>query len=270
MTSIDTWIEHWAARRPDRTAIALPEANLSWAALHRRVQSTAAVLNQAGVRRHDRVAVLAGDGSLPIEVLFAAARIGAAVVPLNTRLTAHEIGVILDDAEPLVIVADDVHEAAGRAATAAARIAADLLVVHAELGVGQANGPIPDRVGSPEDVLIIAYTSGTTGQPKGAMLEQAAIAANATNVAAMMDLASTDRVYNAMPQFHVGGLNVHATPTIRAGGVLVQARRFDPAAALDELANQTEPRSEPWSLRCCMPFKRSRSGIRCSSATSER
>ncbi|MEM9746073.1 MAG: AMP-binding protein [Actinomycetota bacterium] len=240
MTAIDTWIEHWAMRSANRTAIVLPEAELSWGEVHRRVGATSRALADAGVQKGDRVAVLAGDGSLILEVLFAVARLGAAIVPLNTRLTAAELAVVLDDALPVVFLADEQHAAVADQASSLSSIEEPVTVVdpHAGLADLAAGSSVPPRRGRPDDTVLIAYTSGTTGTPKGAMLDQAAIAANATSVVAMMDLTSHDRVLNVMPQFHVGGLNVHATPTIRAGGTLVQFRGFDPAAALDELAER--------------------------------
>ncbi|MEM9035999.1 MAG: AMP-binding protein [Actinomycetota bacterium] len=238
MTSIDCWIEHWARRRPSHTAIALPEGDLSWFDLSHRVHLTARAIAHAGVGRGDRVALLAGDGSLILEALFAAARLGASIVPLNTRLTAHELGVVLGDAEPRLLIADDPHGDAARDALDRSAVDVELLVVDPVRGITAADGPAPPRVGRPDDVVVIAYTSGTTGTPKGAMLDQRAITANASNVTAMMDLTSRDRVLNVMPQFHVGGLNVHSTPTLRAGGTLVQPRRFDPVAAFDELTER--------------------------------
>ncbi|MEM9713067.1 MAG: AMP-binding protein, partial [Actinomycetota bacterium] len=234
MTAIDSWLEHWAVRRPGDTAIVLPEGSLSWQTLFTRVVGTARALVDAQVRQGDRVAVLAGDGSLMLEVLFACARIGAAIVPLNTRLTAHELAVVLDDSSPNLLIADSPHGDAAGAAVELSSNDIEPLVVDPVRGVGVDATP-PPRTGRPHDVVLIAYTSGTTGAPKGAMLDQAALSANASNVAAMMDLTSQDRVLNVMPQFHVGGLNVHATPTLRAGGTLVQPRRFDPTEALEEL-----------------------------------
>ncbi len=234
MTAVDSWLEHWAARRPTDTAIVLPEGDLSWQALFTRVAGTARALVDADVRRGERVAVLAGDGSLMLEVLFACARLGAAIVPLNTRLTAHELAVILDDASPTLLIADSPHGGAARAAVELSSNDIEPLVVDPVHGAAVDAAP-PPRTGRTHDVVLIAYTSGTTGTPKGAMLDQAALTANASNVAAMMDLTSQDRVLNVMPQFHVGGLNVHATPTLRAGATLVQPRRFDPTEAFEEL-----------------------------------
>lgn len=238
--AIDRWIEHWAGWRAGQAAIVLPETVISYGELLHRVRAAAATLSAHGVSQGSRVAALVADGSVMLETLFGCARLGAVLVPLNTRLTQSELTFMLDDAEPTALISDTTH-----AATAARLVESSgppVLPVILDPVVGFADHDTrrsddPPRA-SPESPLSIIYTSGTTGRPKGAILTQASYEANAANVAAMMDLTGSDRGLNVMPQFHVGGLNVHATPTLRAGGVLLQHRHFDPDAVLEQLMSE--------------------------------
>ena len=85
-----------------------------------------------------------------------------------------------------------------------------------------------DPGAGPDDPLLIVYTSGTTGRPKGAVLTQNAITFNAVNSTAMHDMTSSDVVLTNLPMFHVGGLNIQTTPALHAGATVVMQRRFDP------------------------------------------
>src|SRR5262245_19386026 len=81
--------------------------------------------------------------------------------------------------------------------------------------------------------LLIVYTSGTTGLPKGATLTQDALLHNALNSIAAHDMTSADHILTVLPMFHVGGLNIQTTPAILAGATITLARRFDPREILD-------------------------------------
>ena len=83
--------------------------------------------------------------------------------------------------------------------------------------------------------LLLVYTSGTTGRPKGAVLTQGALLWNALNSIAAHDMTSADHVLTVLPMFHVGGLNIQTTPAILAGATITLARRFDPDETLDLL-----------------------------------
>ncbi|MGB0630698.1 MAG: class I adenylate-forming enzyme family protein, partial [Alphaproteobacteria bacterium] len=92
----------------------------------------------------------------------------------------------------------------------------------------------------PDDPLLIVYTSGTTGWPKGAVLTQNALTFNAVNSIAMHDMTSTDVVFTNLPMFHVGGLNIQTTPALHAGATVILHRRFDPDATI-RVVNEEKP-----------------------------
>ena len=93
-----------------------------------------------------------------------------------------------------------------------------------------------DTTDTSEAPLLIVYTSGTTGRPKGAVLPQRAMRSNARMSQHAYSLQSSDVVLNVLPLFHVGGLNIHPVPALISGATVILHRSFDPAAALDAIA----------------------------------
>ena len=93
----------------------------------------------------------------------------------------------------------------------------------------------PPRLGTPAHPVLLAYTSGTTGHPKGAVLDQAAMAANAVNSTHAHDLTSHDRVLTTIPLFHVGGLNIQTLPALLGGAAVLLQRAFDAGQFLDDV-----------------------------------
>jgi fatty-acyl-CoA synthase len=90
--------------------------------------------------------------------------------------------------------------------------------------------------GNDADDALIVYTSGTTGKPKGAVLTQAGLIWNAYNAIAAHDMGQEDHALNALPMFHVGGLNIQGLPVLVAGARVTLHRRFDPAHWLADVA----------------------------------
>ena len=91
------------------------------------------------------------------------------------------------------------------------------------------SGTQAEDAGTLNDPLLIIYTSGTTGRPKGAVLSQRALLANAEGSIDMHMMTADDRVLVVLPLFHVGGLNISLTPAIYAGATVELHARFDPA-----------------------------------------
>ncbi|MGI9481363.1 MAG: class I adenylate-forming enzyme family protein [Hyphomicrobiales bacterium] len=179
------------------------------------------------VSHGDRVAFLGPNDPAMIALLFACARIGAVLVPLNWRLTAAELGWIVKNAEPNVLIFDD--EFADTAASASQDVCPLLNVDK----LTAADGDGPPVAGVLDDPLLIVYTSGTTGRPKGAVLSQRALYVNALSSVDMHQLVPGDRVLVVLPLFHVGGLNISLTPALFTGAEIHLHRRFEPRATLD-------------------------------------
>jgi fatty-acyl-CoA synthase len=235
----------WPARRarisPDAVALRQGDRSLSYAELAGRVRSLAAALAELGVGRGDRVAYLGPNDIATFETFFASTLLGAVFAPFNTRLTGSEIGYLLEDCSPAVLI----HAAALQQLVIAADPAARG-VQHLVSVAEQPNSEFEDLVGSgavgagkiriPDvdlaDDAVILYTSGTTGRPKGAVLTHANLTFNTMNQLAHADVLSSDVALCISPLFHATGLGQVSLPTLFKGGTVVVVAGFDPAQVL--------------------------------------
>lgn len=239
-TPIDELVLRWADDdRADRAALVEPGGTtVSYRRLAERVRATAAGLVGAGVEpgAGARVGFCGLNRIELFEVLLACARLGAALTPVNNRLTPPEVARQLADAEPSVVVTTD---GFGQLVAEAGWPSVDLdthplVDPAAAAGVG-AGRPGPAPAGGSDHPLLIVYTSGTTGAPKGAVLTQRAVAYTCANGIDHQDLTTEDRVVAPLPLFHVGGIAVQTLPTLVAGGTVVLHRRFDPGEVLTSI-----------------------------------
>ena len=219
-------IWRWPEAQPaDAPALRFEGRRISYGELARDATRAAAALAAFGIRRGDRIAFLGANHSVQLVLLFAAARLGAMLLPLNWRLAPPELGFILRDAEAATIFAT-------REMLALAHAAAPEGCAVRDAEADWPDAVAPAAVGTQEDPILLVYTSGTTGRPKGAVLDQRALAANAANSLALHGLTAADRVLTVLPLFHVGGLNIQTTPALLAGAEVVLHARFDPEAFL--------------------------------------
>jgi fatty-acyl-CoA synthase len=225
--SLWRWPERHADHAPDRVALRFEGGAITWRGFSRAVEDTAAALSGRGVGHGDRVGFLGHNHTSQLVLLFACARLGAIQVPLNWRLAAPEWQFILADSGTRLLCATPDMLDAARGAAPDGCVVADATA----LGSGEPTTP----VGGDDDPLLLVYTSGTTGRPKGALLDQRALLFNALNARHGFDLTSADRVLTVLPLFHVGGLNIQTTPALYAGAEVVLQSRFDPAAFFDSV-----------------------------------
>jgi fatty-acyl-CoA synthase len=244
--NLSHWIERHACFAPEATALRFADAAISYADLAKRIDATAGALVALGVREGDVVAFLGLNSPVLLELLFSCARLGALVSALNWRLAPPEHARVLADCTPRVLLVEPAfHEqvASIRPSAVATRMVS---VGDAPHGwetwseVVDATLPVPAKlaVGSENSPLLLCYTSGTTGAPKGVVLDQAALQWNAFNSTHMHDLTSADRVLTTLPMFHVGGLNIQTLPALHAGACVTLHPRFDPAATLQAIEQE--------------------------------
>lgn len=247
---IGSWVAGRAFRDPAGTALVDGNtgARRTYAELHARTSALADALAARGVRRGDRVALLAFNSPEFLEVLLGAAKLGAITVPVNFRLTADEVRYVLADSGASVLLYSS-------QLAAVAKSAADGLHVHtmaeipsaAERAAGGASGyedlvasgdaaPL-ERDVAEDDVAVIMYTSGTTGRPKGAMLTHGNLLWQAIHAMSMGEgLSFRDVTVTAAPLFHIGGLGVHTLPLLYLGGVNVILESFVPSQVIAAMA----------------------------------
>src|SRR5450755_2011051 len=239
-------IERNAAFTPGKAAIIFDGEALSYRALHDRVEAAARVLKaEFGVNRGDRVAILSLNRPDYLVLLYACARLGAMLVPLNWRLAAAEQLFILSDASVKVLALEQAFAAIlpglEKHLTTTSIVGLEFAPPQGSafgtlLAQARGDGRHPHiDLSCP---LLIVYTSGTTGRPKGAVLRQEALLWNAVMSQHMHGLTSSDHVLTVLPFFHVGGLNIQTTPALHYGATVTIHPRFTPDAALAAIARE--------------------------------
>ena len=234
--SLHSWLETHAAISPDRPAVSGPGCFANRGDLAESSRALAAwLVREGGLRHGERIAWLGHNHLEQILLVFAAALAGLVLVPLNWRLSGVEQRRILADAGVSLLFAH--HDFADRAAEI---VPSDCRVISCggtadEFGEAVLAGaalPSPGRTGDPLDPLLLVYTSGTTGDPKGAILTQEAVLYNALNSIHMHGMTEEDIVLTVLPMFHVGGLNIQTLPALYCGAQVILHPVFDPGAVL--------------------------------------
>ncbi len=179
-------------------------------------------LQQDGVQRGAIVAWLGHNSWDLLATLVACERIGAVLLPLNTRLAAAELARILK------------HAGAGHlmGTPDAEKLAAEVLAT-VLLQRGAAQGVVEGVI---DGDLLLVYTSGTTGAPKGAMHTRSGLQAGVLAAVAAQGLTAQSRVLSVLPLFHVGGLCIQTLPALAVGAKVLLHPRFDADAWFDAVA----------------------------------
>jgi len=189
-----------------------------------------------GIRPGERIGILAGNRVEFLDAIFAAAKSGIVLVPLNTLLTPHELGFIVRDAGIKVLLYDGEHRSTIR------RLRPGVEINHwiafdepddpadedyADLVLTRGAGSSVRRRCRPEDPYCLLYTSGTTGRPKGVITPHRQVAWNAYNTVTCWQLTESDVSPIFTPLYHAGGLGAFLTPLMLAGGTVILHAAFD-------------------------------------------
>ena len=241
-----------ARRRPNSLALVEGDRRYTFGELWQQALAEAAALVGLGVRPGDRVALLAPNVAEFPSAYYAILAAGGVVVPVHLLLTAEEVAYVLRDSGASLLIS---HTTTAAAAEGAAELAGVPLVVIGPAGPQEARGPLlrgrlAELAGQvaplthftarqPEDPAVVFYTSGTTGQPKGALLSHLSLVMNATvNAFDANHVQPEDVALGALPLFHTFGQTVSMNSTWRAGAALVLLPRFDAAAALELMVRE--------------------------------
>jgi acyl-CoA synthetase (AMP-forming)/AMP-acid ligase II len=246
MRTIGELIERNEKMYPDREALVCGDRRITYGELASRARRLADGLHRLGMRRQDRVAILAMNCPEYMELFAAGDWAGYIVATVNFRLAAPEIEWLVNDSSPRVLVfeaqyAGLVDELRPRLKSVAAFVciggpAPDWAqAFETVVASGVAAGP-PFR-SQPEDFGPLVYTSGTTGRPKGALRSQWRWVETAEGSAGLSDMGSDTRVLLTTPAFHVGVIG-YAVASAWRGGLLVLHRQFDPVAVLDTIERE--------------------------------
>jgi long-chain acyl-CoA synthetase len=218
------------ARHPgDRPFLHYDGRTVSYAEMDARTDRVAAALRASGVRPGDRVALLDKNGPACLEVMFGAAKCGAAYTPLSWRLAVPELADILADSTPTALLVGA--EFAGAVPEIAPDVPFTVSLDDYDGWVAAAAVSEPGPPPAPEDMALLMYTSGTTGRPKGAVITHASLLDRMPEHGRAWGYDGTSVNLVAMPLFHIGGTGI-LLEGIVAGASTVLMREFDPGAAL--------------------------------------
>jgi long-chain acyl-CoA synthetase len=209
------------------------ERETTYAELDERSNRLAQALLGAGVRAGSRVAYLGSTAPEVVELFFAAAKIGAVTVPLNWRLSPRELALVMTDARPPVLLADETYAPSAAGLVEATSPATELISVgDAYERMLAAHDPLdPGGRGDSRDVVLQMYTSGTTGVPKGVLTTHRNLAA-AAETSPHWAFDSESVSMTPIPMFHIGGIG-WAFLGLWNGAVTVLVGQFVPEEVLD-------------------------------------
>jgi acyl-CoA synthetase (AMP-forming)/AMP-acid ligase II len=209
---LDDRLTYWANTKPDELAISYLDRKWTWAQFNDRVRRAAGMLTERGIGRGDVIAFLDKNHPACVEVMMGAASIGAATAIINFRLAGDEMDYVLNDSGARVLsVGVELMPGIEKIRDRLTHVESIVTVTpaggdddeyEAALAAAQPVQRHPDV--QPDDVCIIMYSSGTTGNPKGVRLTQANLIAHTRNAATFQFLPD-DKSMVAMPLFHVGG-----------------------------------------------------------------
>lgn len=248
-------LDRAALLAPDVEAVVTVEERITFGELAAEVARIRAALVARGIGRGDRVGLCLGNGPRWVALFVALGSVGAVTVPVNTRFTADEVHYTLAHAKVTTLFTGD------------RVLRVDLPALLRETGIG-ADGrceslpylretvvlgdstdwgtPWEDYLaaatapaaptGTPDDILLVQYTSGTTARPKGVLLTHRSMCADAFFSGARMGLRAGDRFHSARPFFHVAGSTLSVLASLQHATTLVTMARFEPSEALELLA----------------------------------
>ena len=235
MGNLTTVLDQAADQHGERPVLRMDDLVLSYRELREAAGRVTSLLSSLRIEPGDRVALMMPNVPAFPVIFYGAIGAGAVVVPMNPLLKSREVAFYLGDSGAKVIFAW--HAASDEAAKGAESAGAEMIRVDEPDASSVLAGlePAGRRAERAEnDDAVILYTSGTTGQPKGAELTHANLTRNAELTAVTLIKAGPDDVImGCLPLFHVFGLTCGLFATINNGACLTLLPRFDPAKALE-------------------------------------
>lgn len=223
-----------AGRDPARPFIVFRDRNWSWGEFSTAVEAAARVLASRGIRKGDRMAVMARNCDGHLLMLCALARLGAIMVPVNPEFGVEEAKYVLHHAEVSAVAATQDTLEVARKAAAGLKVPAWFVMLDAaaadaplinDLLKTAPDVSLPSGV-SGDDTCLIVYTSGTTGFPKGAMHSQRSFVTGGEAFVQRVYLQDDDRVMIVLPLFHINAMFYSVAGTLAAGARMIIVPKF--------------------------------------------
>jgi fatty-acyl-CoA synthase len=230
------WIRDRALVTPARVAIEFGEQRITYAELDARSEALSCALLRLGLSRGDRVASLTGNSPEHVELFFASAKAGLVLTPLSRRSAAAELAYQLANAEPAALFVEPPLDSLADAALAGTDWKPRRLVLaRAELDALTSEHPERelDAAVDDGDDLLLLYTSGTTGRPKGVRLTHRNCFWTNLSLDRTSEMSGAEVVLQVLPQFHVAGWNVQPLLAWWKGATVILEPAFDPGRVLE-------------------------------------
>ncbi|MBW1720970.1 MAG: long-chain fatty acid--CoA ligase [Deltaproteobacteria bacterium] len=254
--NIAWWVQRWSELHPEKTAIIFKGETISYRELHKRADRTSCWFQSLGIEKGDRVAAMVINCPEFLEIFLACARLGAIFIPVNFRLAKPELDFTLKNSRPRLFLfceryIDSVEalglgknlplmlQAVLREPEFASNRTNNFLDYHQGCAAFDGKSPFLTKSlgpADPEEPHVIMYTSGTTGQPKGAVLSHRKTFFNCLNADIFFKLHFDDIMLVVLPLFHSGGLFIQSAPILYKGGTLVIHSKFDPKLTFQDIS----------------------------------
>ncbi|HIW92593.1 MAG TPA: long-chain fatty acid--CoA ligase [Candidatus Corynebacterium avicola] len=253
--NLATILEEPARTSGSRPLLRLPDRTLNYAQVDREAGRVAAGLLELGLEPGDRVAVQLPNTAEFVFSYFGVVKAGLVMVPLNPQLTSREIAYHLGDSGARVLITGGKALNEARHARAEDPALADVSLytvddvpggaapepaepVEGVVDFGRllADAPLAlSRATDADDTVILLYTSGTTGRPKGAKLTHSQMYMNCTVGGELFDVTERDIMFGVLPLFHVFGLSSVLNIAVRYGASLVLQEQFDARTVIETI-----------------------------------
>ncbi len=227
------WLKKWGQYTPQRMALREYSRQIEWtyADMNRRVNALAHhLIHDLNLHKGDRIAVYSKNRAEYVFLFFACVKSGLILIPLNFRLMPRELDHLIRDAEPQLFLFESEFAALTEKLETLKTIPLRMEIESLQTFL---TGPLKTEAFTPaqpigaEELVMILYTAGTTGLPKGAMINHRMLFWNSVNTALRLDITSADHTQSYAPFFHTGGWNVLLTPFFHHGASHTLLERFD-------------------------------------------
>jgi long-chain acyl-CoA synthetase len=232
MNTVRLVLEHAVKCYPSSTAIVVDDLHVTYRELGEGVFKTIGALRDLGVTEGDRIAVLAQNSIQFVQIWLAVPMMGAALAPLNTRLTTHELQPIIEEYEPHLILTDWNLDTVCEVVPAGTKIqpmGQELAGLVAAAAPSKSSSSVTEN-----DVMSVVYTGGTTGRSKGVMLTHRNRLSDAISMIAATRMTKEDVWFNCSPVFHTSG-TFCILPLFWTGATMVIESKFDAGVFADRV-----------------------------------
>lgn len=238
------WFQKWSTYSPNKLAVKNIESGLGYdyKSLNHGANALANIFEKEyNLTKGDRLLVLADFDAEYVALLGVAQKMGIILVPINYRLSASEIAFLVQNSDPsLIIVAEEYRSLLNEVP----KLLQEKVITFSQYEnwlTSASKEQTAEYTSKPLEEThpaFILYTSGTTGQPKGAIYTHGMMLWNSINTAIRLKISSDDIYLNVMPPFHTGGWNVLTAPILHFGGTLIMMPKFDSEKVLEALEKE--------------------------------